>query len=238
MVDTRWDFPSGNQKVGPNDAGIAHFGRDDGLFRECLQNSLDAAEPNQSVRVEVEISFVPVNAIAGHSLANALKSSAESKWMSDNHISEVFHKAAQQLQKCDTAPVMTIKDSGTTGTSGDRIRGQPSPWEALTESVGFSPKDAGSMGSYGLGKHAPFAASPMRTVLYSSCWDTGGGYEHRFVGKAILVTHLGGTSEQGHIGTFHPKQIPFPQILKLDEPGTLVGVVGYRRQDSRGGGDY
>ena len=66
------------------------------------------------------------------------------------------------------------------GTNGDRN----SDWFKITKAVGASDKHAGKLGSFGIGKHAPFACSDLRTVFYGTK-DRDGATAFQGVSKLV-----------------------------------------------------
>jgi hypothetical protein len=61
------------------------------------------------------------------------------------------------------------------------------------KSTGQSKKEAregGSLGSYGIGKLAPFAVSDVRTLFVSTIFKVGSSYKQFTQGKALLTSHV------------------------------------------------
>ncbi len=179
MNELKWEFPPAPPKArGFKNAGLSIFSadRDAALFRECLQNSLDADDEENPVCVEIRMISLSTEEIGGSSLAEALRSCVDSKYNSPDGRQQ-FKKALEMLESGDEIKALSITDLETTGTRDiEPAEGAVSPWEALTNSEGHSVKPSGAnLGSFGLGKHAPFASTPLRTVLYSTCYETGGG---------------------------------------------------------------
>ena len=179
--ELKWKFPESPAKSsGFNDAGLAIFSadREAALFRECLQNSLDADDNDNDKPVLVDIDKIKLTPeqIGGSTLAEALRRCIVSRYNSDEG-KQQFEKALEILSS-SCLEALSIIDLETIGTKDFEAKeGDISPWEALTNSAGHSVKPSGTnLGSFGLGKHAPFASTPLRTVLYSTCYrDRGGG---------------------------------------------------------------
>lgn len=107
---------------------------------------------------------------------------------------------------------------------------------ALIRSVGSSQKGEGAGGSFGIGKNAPFAASALRTVLYSTKLADE---SVAFQGVARLVTHKNEagkpTQGTGYYGETDPDGYPIsirtekniPAFFRRKEQGTDVHIVGY-----------
>ncbi len=81
---------------------------------------------------------------------------------------------------------LRIADHRTTGLTNRN-------WKALVKMQGLSVKQTGSdaLGSHGIGKYAPFAVSPLRTVFYWTYFDSNDGSVERCQGKSVLMTHDG-----------------------------------------------
>src|SRR5262249_25494330 len=110
-------------------------------------------------------------------------------------------------------------------------------WYNLIRCSGSSSKWAGEGGSFGIGKNAPFAASNMRTVFYSTHNRDG---DYAFQGVARLVTHQrsgeGVVQATGYLGgkdglsIRDKKKIPKP--FPRTKQGTDVFILGYLGEDS------
>ena len=186
---------------------------------------------------------MPLDQIGGETLAIALRQSIESKYNSDAGRQQ-FQAAIELLERQNELlehqkiPALSITDLETVGAPDyDPESGEVGPWEAMTNSEGHSVKPSGDkLGSFGLGKHAPFVTTPLRTVLYSTCYSDQkqeSGYSRRFIGRSILVTHFNSDSVQlspdGYLGDeckpLHDNDIP--EFFKLNKPGTTVLIPGY-----------
>src|SRR2546426_3125653 len=93
--------------------------------------------------------------------------------------------------KGDSVRMLKMSDYNTTGLLGP-VTDRGSDWFKLTKAVGSSDKAGGAGGSFGIGKHAPFACSQLRTVLYGTK-DLNGTFA--FQGVSKLVTHVNGQGE-------------------------------------------
>ena len=98
-------------------------------------------------------------------------------------------------------------------------------------------KDSG--GSFGIGKHAAFAATDLRTVLYSTAYHTNGGgsqVRRRFTGKSILVSHEDNGQPFRASGWLEANGGPLceeeiPKEFQLESPGTKIDILGFNNSD-------
>ena len=194
-----WQFPANdpNEIEGPNDPGITHFmnDREESIIRETIQNSLDAqADTARPVNVNFDHHKIPAAYFGAADLARALRAAANSTHLNDDEYAAQFERGAKALNRIGGGSLdcLRIVDSNTTGADDKpRPKGAPSKWEALTKGTGSNAKDQkDAAGSFGLGKFAAFAATNLRTVLYSVAYASDDGQLHRrFQGKTILVSH-------------------------------------------------
>ena len=233
-----WFFPpsSGGSDDGFNDAGIETFtgARFDGLAREIIQNSLDAAVDDETM-VTVEFDFVEITRAdfpRRESLLRTMKQCGqESK---DKKGKAFFKNAVQELSKAKI-PCLKISDSGTTGLRGD-YKTRKGQWYAITKARGISEKSNETAGgSFGIGKNAPFAVSSLRTVFYSTHYtDDDGGAVYRAQGKSILKSHSMNDNEYTQATGFYgevegclPIEDDIPDILRPQKPGCVVFIPGF-----------
>jgi hypothetical protein len=147
-----------------------------------------------------------------------------------------FFANASDLLKSSSLPVLRIGDYNTTGVTGadDDREGN---WYNLVKCAGSSAKGEGEGGSFGIGKNAPFAASALRTVLYSTRNAAG---EQIFEGVARLVTHSRkpGVKLQatGFLGNGAGDSVrdadEIPKQFRRDEKGTDILLLGYKADNS------
>ena len=232
-----WRFGNNDtqESEGPNNPGIANFTDDriGGLVREVLQNSIDArASTDKRVEVSFQVRELPVGDLDLPGLKRALDASRKSHVIDDRH-KQQFQRGLQAVNDATKSGVITalnITDSNTTGASDKK--GQRDKWHSLTKTVGLSAKDArDSGGSFGIGKHAAFAATDLRTVLYSTAYHEDGAdrpIRRRFTGKSILVSHeVGGKlyRASGWLDTLRDSDVPPP--FRLNPPGTQINILGF-----------
>jgi hypothetical protein len=230
-----WSFfkNPGGQESGFSDAGVETFkgNLERYLAREVIQNSLDAVDDQRKpVFVKFEVLELPASAVPDFkNLALTFQRCGE-YWGSDQRATAFFDQALT-LSRAKKITALRIGDYNTKGvTGGDDDRGDC--WYSLIRCSGASSKWEGEGGSFGIGKNAPFAASRMRAVLYSTMTKDK---DTAFQGVARLVTHehpKGGRAQ--HIGYLGEKdgasvrgkqQIP-AQFLRT-KPGTDLIILGY-----------
>lgn len=184
-----WNFPlnNGGQISGFNDPGIETFrGKPfESLAREIIQNSCDAKMDgvDEPVEVHFELHNISSNLLPGRAELIRVFESCKDYW-NDNEAAVEFFENGRKLLNSPRIPILKISDYNTSGlTESKEKRGK---WNALIKSVGVSNKDPEAGGSFGIGKHAPFACSHLRTIFY------GTKDKHdceAFQGVAKLATH-------------------------------------------------
>ena len=250
MTQLTWQFDENrtNERDGFHDTGVSHFtsNRLDSLVREAIQNSLDARDdPSRPVTVIFAGERVKGDQIDSRNLIRSILDSVDSR-DNDDRDKAAFKETALSLLKGNRKNVrcLKIEDANTTGARDDGD--DPTMWSALTKGSGLNVKprsDAG--GSFGIGKFAAFAASDVRTVLYSTAWTNSSGSDlhHRFIGKTILVSRTDRKSQKKLRGTGYLAAADFdpasddgvPERLKMENPGTTIRVL--RKLDDDWGKD-
>ncbi len=239
----KWHFPStdGGDEDGINDPLRETFEGDHERFvaRESIQNSLDARKDDaQPVLVRFERLNVPVGHLPGlHELKDMLQKARD--YSSNQDKSSAFYGAALELLDNDTIPVLKISDFNTIGLNGsdDDTGGG---WYKLTRGVGVNSMSGVGGGSFGIGKGAPFAASGLRAVFYSTVNADG---EPVFKGKVRLssfrddsgdvrrgIGDYGLESGRRVVSVRNPDDIP--QEFKREEQGTDIYIIGYQTEES------
>jgi hypothetical protein len=209
-----WVFPrnDGGRDSGFHDAGVETFkgNLDRYLARELIQNSLDARlDPEKPVRVNFQLLKLDRHQLPGMDYLLATFARCAEFWK-DHDKARAFFERATRLAAEPRLTVLKVGDYNTTGVPGsdtDRKRN----WYHLIRCAGSSSKGAGEGGSFGIGKNAPFAASSLRTVFYTTVTTHG---EYAFQGVSTLVTHKlpdGATAQPtGFFGGDHGESIRVP----------------------------
>src|SRR5208282_5946916 len=188
-MQIKWTFAKneGGRESGLHDAGIETFkgNFDRYLAREVIQNSLDArAAASKPVKMQFKLRALKRKQIPDLEGLKTSLSRCANYWKQDKKAFKFFSEA-EQLATADEVTALQVSDFNTTGVrGGDSDRNKD--WYNLIRCAGSSPKGGGEGGSFGIGKNAPFAASEMRTVLYSTHTADGG---RAFQGVAVLASY-------------------------------------------------
>ncbi|MGH1647790.1 hypothetical protein ABE945_08510 [Enterococcus gilvus] len=184
-------FPgnNGGEVKGISDSGIETFSGNSikGLAREILQNSLDAnKKSSEPAYVEFEMFQLPFDNLPGSSSLKEAFVRARQFWdrQTSRKAKKFFDQALEQTD--GLIDILRISDFNTSGLLGSR-EDYNTPWVNLTKSAGVSDKDSGTMGSFGIGKFATFAASSLRTVFYNTVAQDG---ESAFQGISRLTSFI------------------------------------------------
>ena len=238
MNEIGWSFPptNGGRVDGFNDPGIATFNGAplSSLARETIQNSPDARSQLGPVDVSFELFKLGVNDEFGRDeLDESIGLCIEEAGRASDGKARNTLENARKILANKEVPVLRISDSKTTGLQGDL-------WKALVKMQGLSQKGSETAGgSHGVGKYAPFAVSPLRTVFYWSCFEEDGKKIERFQGKAVLMSHesdAGETQGTGFYGLVDGRQsidgnfpLKFRNVGKSGEPliGTVLSILGF-----------
>ncbi len=189
-----WEFPLNNfgRIDGLNDSGIHHFMSDPiiSMTREVLQDSLDAVfDKTKPVIVIFEKFDLLVSDLPEFDQLENIFIQCLATWKENQEAANFFDNALKLIRESKKIPILAIRDFNTTGLEniGDQIRGG---FNSLVKSVGVTHKPSTANGSFGIGKHAPFATSSLRTMIY-------GTYNHQeekaIQGVAKLASYDTGT---------------------------------------------
>ena len=243
-----WKFPplGGGEGQGFEHAGMAHFQGDllGSLAREVIQNSLDAGLDGKTVEMTFELRDIDIRKhLDGDELRRHIEACYAACVEEKRKKAADFFAEAAELLKRRVVPFLCVSDRNTTGLPD-------AEWKALVKRQGDSAKkDATSGGSYGIGKNAPFAVSPLRTVGYWTCLDEGGELVEKFQAKAILMSHdwqVDGSEEETHGSGFFGltdrcrelRNRRIPQVFRMrgneGTPigGTAVWIAGFRTEEA------
>ncbi|NDB95972.1 MAG: hypothetical protein EBZ78_07410 [Verrucomicrobia bacterium] len=237
-MQLRFPHLNGGVANGLNDAGIETFEGDSPthIIRECAQNSLDAAlSDDHPVHLEIRRLVLGAEHFPFKDGLLSAVQACKAHWLRQNKAKQFFERAQSILEQ-PVINVLKVSDLGTKGVPGDDTD-MDKPWYGLVKSRGVSNKDReDSGGAFGIGKDAPLAASPLRTVIYSTLTLDG---SFAIQGVARLVTHrdLNGMETQGtgFIGDFDPARTLYKAIrdpkrvnaaFHRQQPGLDVYILG------------
>ena len=234
-----------DQWDGFNHPGIEHFAGAPyaAVGREVPQNVLDATE-TAPARIDVRLIEVGIGDVPDIDAFKIAVQRCTSVAKNENDKARVFFGRATDILSKPKIKILQIRDSNTTGVRGPCKNG--SPYYALLKASGQSKKPGEtSIGSFGIGKFAPYAVSDLRTLFVSTVWQDEHGEWHQYVqGKAILMSHYceSGITHQG-VGFWGIKDkcLPVHQmehvptwLLRASSPaeyaqnaGTTLSILGF-----------
>jgi hypothetical protein len=236
----KWYFKNeGGNDVGPNDAIHLTFKGNPyySIVREAIQNSLDAVNDDR-FPVSVSFQYFDLDRLQYPSffqLEDHINQSLEF-YKTNNDAQRLFGDMIKYLSGIEKGKkklkvsCLKISDSNTKGMSF--YDGTDSPFYAFLRATGVSAKRlTGSGGSFGFGKGAYFALSPIKTVVVSSK-DTSNNVF--FEGATRLTTHKNEIGEKITAYGFYdnnngePVTIEenIPEIFKRTETGTDINIIG------------
>lgn len=193
-----WYFPptGGGEERGFRDAGIATFEgrRFESLARETIQNSLDARTKSEE---PVKVTFVcRRGSLPGREEFHRIVHQCLDWEQDDSEHQKLFQRALDESADREVA-FLGILDENTSGLD-------EKSWDALVRKSGSTHKTSRMPGgSFGIGKHAPFALSPLRTVFYWTALNSASGVpKERLQGKSILTSHVDQGTPKQNVGYF------------------------------------
>ncbi len=184
------------------------------LVRESIQNSLDAALPNETVRVRFafsrEVGALPVDAAQRYreGFNRHLEAVAGNAQTPRPSVSQEVNEEGAIYQARDliagSMTYMTVEDFGTSGLSGNiednHEQEKENHFWGFFRSVGISPKGDDKGGSWGLGKWVFPDASEINA--YIGVTKRSGESRTLLMGMAILRTHHIGDDKYPPYGQF------------------------------------
>lgn len=236
----KWYFKKeGGNDVGPNDAIHLTFKGNPyySIVREAIQNSLDAVNDDR-FPVSVSFKYFDLDRVQYPSffqLEEHINQSLEF-YKTNSDAQRLFGDMIKYLSGTEKGkkklkvPCLKISDSNTKGMSF--YDGTDSPFYAFLRATGVSAKRlTGSGGSFGFGKGAYFALSPIKTVVVSSK-DTNNNVF--FEGATRLTTHKNASGEKITAYGFYDNnngepvtvEENIPEIFKRTETGTDINIIG------------
>lgn len=188
----------------------------------------------------MQIIDLPTNTINGNDLSKHVQKSLEQARGDGSREGEKAYIKSLKLLKKEKIPTLKAIDKFTTGLRVDK-------WNALVNQEGTTSKDGmAAGGSYGIGKNAPYVASELDLVCYSTRFlEKGLGRSEKFIARCKLIAH-DNPAEPGrmlqHVGFGTSKQLAgrwfspmegneINDIFRLPETGTGVFIVGFAMDD-------
>lgn len=209
------------------------------LIREAFQNSLDASENHDTVKIRIFLSgdnaTLDTRNCSGITDGLWKHINARKNGINRNTIPDSPFRM----------PYIVIEDFGTTGLTGDANE----PFRPRDESKnhffhffraeGQSDKGSSSRGSWGIGKFVFYRSSRISSIF---CYTvTSGSYEQSFMGKSILKSHYikhvqGICYQDGYFGSIDNDTEHM--ILPIKDPSVLSEIVSsfklHRENDQPG----
>ena len=234
-----WHFPAldHGESEGLNDPLLQYFGGDHGKYvaREVIQNSVDArSDYNAPVVVKFSKIVLPTKDIPGmKGLRERIKVCLDRAKKEQNERAQKHYEEALETASASEITILRASDFNTTGLTG-KENDPKGKWHKLVKAIGENQASGVGGGSYGIGKGAPFVASKVRTVYYSTKNENG---ESIFQGKTRLLSHvwegkehrgIGFFGKNGHESMRDPKKIP--ENFKRTEQGAELNIIGYRAE--------
>ncbi|WP_077618314.1 hypothetical protein [Bacillus sinesaloumensis] len=226
-----------NSRSGLNHAGIENF-KDDPIYhvpRELTQDALDAKD--HEVDGPVILEFKKFSLKKDKTLFDidefiGIVQAVRDSWINDPKTYRYFDKMYNTIKNEEKIVILAARDYKTIGLS-DVTSDEEGKWISLVKSSGHSDKKAGSNGSRGLGKHAPFLASKYSMVLYGTLNKQ---MESGFQGVAKLATYkMGGRKYRENIyygvkNGYRPitDLSLLPEQFKRNEVGTDKFIFGFK----------
>ncbi len=231
----KWHFVStgGGDEDGLNNSKVEYFSGDYNYYlaRETIQNSIDARkDKNHPVEVVFKLeNFLAKNFPGLDQMCDILNRGID--YWSESPETKIFLNSANKTLSQKEIPFLRISDYNTIGLNGSD-EDKKGGWYSLVRSSGNSSKASGEGGSFGIGKGAPFAASNLRAVFYSTKNESAVSV---FQGKAELVSFKDsdGDIKRG-VGSygFDQKSVRdakhIPETFWRKTQGTDVIVAGYK----------
>lgn len=242
----KWHFkPEGGSEIGPNDPLHITFKGNPyySIVREAIQNSLDAVDDDKNpVVVSFQyfdlnrLEFPAIFEIENHinQCLNYYNENADAKRLFGDMLK--YLNGTEEGKKRLNISCLKISDTNTKGMYFDE--GTTSPFYAFLRASGVSSKNLGAGGSFGFGKGAYFALSPIKTVIVSSKDTDGKVY---FEGATRLTTHKNESGAKISAFGFYDNnngsptisETEIPEILRRVESGTDVNIIGLWEEKDR-----
>ena len=238
--ECKWHFGRETGREQLSDPMSEHF-KDNlytSLVRESIQNSLDAANGTEPVRVE--FLYKQINSRDFPNFFSLRKHIQGCIDYYGNDAKKVYKPMLNNFPENEglkqSIPYLRVADYNTKGmtySEGDT----KSTFYAFVRAIGVTVKDETGArgGSFGYGKAAYYKMSPFSTVFISTM-DTN--YHRSFEGASVLSTHkLNGEvlTSVGYYDNNNGKPITngddIPVPFRRDEPGSNIDIIGIEKEN-------
>lgn len=188
-----WSTPTNEagEHKGLNDGNMEHFNNDPlaGIAHEIPQNAHDAGVKGSPVHIDARKLTVKLKDIPGieHLRRIFLNCADIPDAKNDAKVGAFFARALKKLEG-EEIDVLAITDANTTGLVGPCRLG--TAFYTLMKTSGSNVKASDqALGSFGIGKNAPYACSGFRAIFVSTAYKDGEVTRRLVQGKMILTTH-------------------------------------------------
>jgi hypothetical protein len=242
MAEYKWHFGGNNDgdEEGFNDNNIIGFEKDRHRFvaREGIQNILDAKDEDKKGEpavAEFKLIKVPlVDAIPDVEQYRQILEECK-KANSDDKAQYFFKNALKTINKKEIR-ILMMSDYATGGVTGIEVE-EKSNWYNLIRKKGTSAPQGNVGGTFGVGKHASFACSGLRTVLYNTVNKED---QSAFIWKSIFASHkISGNKkraagyycsfneEESQVDGFDGSNASKPKFLDRKQIGTDICILDF-----------
>ena len=243
-----WKFQTNasGQLDGWNDNGIQTFRSNalKNLAREIIQNSVDAKLKNEKPAiVKFSLDELPRDAIPDiDELRDRLIEIVDKDAKNEGESHRLEMVEALACSKSAKFLVLSISDENTDGMPGGGTGDTTSAFFRYIKASGSSGGDQNRAGSHGLGKAAPLATTPLRTIFVSSCFqDDGNTSKTIYQGRCRLMSRTiegevsSGTGYWGDENYSPLHALPSEKYtwLERDVRGTTIAIPGFRSDAKR-----
>lgn len=241
-IDWHFAYNNGGEEEGPNDSLTNYFTEKgmNSLAREIIQNAIDARSSDDApVKVKFSLEHINVNDIPGVDTIRDVYVRSKQYYGYIDKWDKFCAEAIKEISSNKTIRILRIGDYNTRGLEGKDNDNKGSFYK-LTRAVGVNSSTGVGGGSFGIGKGAPFLASKIKTILYSTL---NRNKEYIFTGSSRLTSfrdekgdshrgtgYLGCVTEKGAESIRDASLIP--DVFKRKEIGTDIIILGYENFSS------
>lgn len=241
-IDWYFAYNNGGEEEGPNDSLTNYFTEKgmNSLAREIIQNAIDARSSDDApVKVKFSLEHINVNDIPGVDTIRDVYVRSRQYYGHIDKWDKFCAEAIKEISSNKTIRILRIGDYNTRGLEGKDNDNKGSFYK-LTRAVGVNSSTGVGGGSFGIGKGAPFLASKIKTILYSTL---NRNKEYIFTGSSRLTSfrdekgdshrgtgYLGCVTEKGAESIRDASIIP--DVFKRKEIGTDIIILGYENFSS------